>query len=616
MRRFTLLLLAAVSVLKGQDISATLVTTSGETPLGSPYVFGATAVNSSSTAVIRLRNASGNPLMIAAVMAATTSSATTPEPDFTVTNLAALKILASGDATSYEDFTLTFVPQSTGLLTASLEITYQVQQNGCQFQTQTVSQQCQSSTDSAAILQGTGTPSQLVLTYQSAAGSVALQPGGTTPLDFGSVSTSSSKTITFTLANQGSTTLQTPSVNLQTVVNDSSAFSLSTSGLSQTIAAGGSTSFSVTFAPGQAAQSNATLQVGGNTYPLSGTGIIAGGLDALVIDYVDSTGVRLLAQGTTPIDFGQIVAGSTTPNTLTFIATNPTSSFDSLTVPSIVASGSGFSVNGAPAMPALIAPGQSITFKVLFAPSQAGTFTGALAIGTRQFLLTGIATQPALDLSLSVDLNPLTSQQQAHVSVQSSTAASTVAIGQLAMTFTPSVSGISDDPAVVFTATGGRQLQVTIAQGQQTGTYNGQSQLTFQTGATAGTITFTLTFPNEPVITKSFAITPAAVQISSGSAVREASSLVVSLTGFDNTYSAGSLSFTFYDINGKQINAAPITSDATSVFHDYFFGQTTAGGAFTLQATFPVSGDPTQVGSVSISLGNSSGASTVSETFQ
>lgn len=616
MKRLLLTLLFAASVLPAQDITATVVTSSGETPLSSPYVFSSTPVNGSVTAVIRLRNASGNPIMIAAVIPGTSQDTTLPDPDFTITNLAVQKILASGDDTSFEDFTLTFAPQSSGLLTASLEVTYQSQQSGCQFDSQTTSQQCGSATALLSVIQGTGTASQLVITYQSGLGAVTLQPGSASPLDFGNVSTSASNTITFTLTNRGSSAVTTPAVALQTAVNNTTAFSLSTSGLASTIAAGGSTSFSVTFSPGQAAQSTATLQVGSNTYALMGTGIIAGGLDALLINYVDSTGVRLLAQGTTPIDFGQLVSGSSTPNTLTFTVTNPSSSFSALTVPSIVVSGTAFALGTVPATPLSIAPGASISFTVTFSPSQTGTFTGALAIGTRQFSLTGKATQPALDLSITVDESSLASNQQPHVSVQSSTAAPAAAIGQLTLAFTPAVSGISDDPAVVFTATGGRQLQITIAQGQTSGTYNGLSQITFQTGATAGTLTFTLTFPNQPTVTKSFTISPGTVQIASGTAVRQSPNLVLTLNGFDNTYSAGSMSFTFYDLSGKQINASPITFDATALFHSYFFTETTAGGSFSVAAAFPVTGDVTQIGSVSVTLSNSAGSSTINETFQ
>jgi hypothetical protein len=59
-----------------------------------------------------------------------------------------------------------------------------------------------------------------------------------------------------------------------------------------------------------------------------------------------------------------------------------------------------------------------------------------------------------------------------------------------------------------------------------------------------------------------------------------------------------------------------MTVDATSAFHQYFFGDSKAGGAFSVQASFPVTGSVTQVGSVRIGLNNSAGTSTVSESFQ
>ena len=62
-----------------------------------------------------------------------------------------------------------------------------------------------------------GVAPQLVLSYQHASGSaVVLQPASTAPFDFGSVSTSSSVTVTFLLSNQTSGVLPTPTIKLQT----------------------------------------------------------------------------------------------------------------------------------------------------------------------------------------------------------------------------------------------------------------------------------------------------------------------------------------------------------------------------------------------------------------
>jgi hypothetical protein len=105
------------------------------------------------------------------------------------------------------------------------------------------------------------------------------------------------------------------------------------------------------------------------------------------------------------------------------------------------------------------------------------------------------------------------------------------------------------------------------------------------------------------------------VQITSGSALRQNPNLVVTLNGYDNTYSAGRLSFAFYDISGTLIQP-PIVFDATSKFQQHFFTNNQSGGAFSLQAAFPDTGDVTKIGSVAVTLSNSVGQTTVTETFQ
>jgi hypothetical protein len=184
------------------------------------------------------------------------------------------------------------------------------------------------------------------------------------------------------------------------------------------------------------------------------------------------------------------------------------------------------------------------------------------------------------------------------------------------MTFTPSVANVSDDPAVVFTATNGRQLQIDVANGATAGKYSGQTALTFQTGTTAGTLTFTLTFPNKAPYSQSFTITPAQVQVSSISAVRQDPNLIITMTGYDNTYTLGKLGFLFYDAGGKPMTSQPLSVDAASAFKQLFFTNNQAGGAFSLKASFPVTGKVTDVGSVAFTLMNSAGTTSQTPAFQ
>jgi hypothetical protein len=129
--------------------------------------------------------------------------------------------------------------------------------------------------------------------------------------------------------------------------------------------------------------------------------------------------------------------------------------------------------------------------------------------------------------------------------------------------------------------------------------------MALQTGTTAGAIVFTLTLPNGTQ-TASLTIPPAAINFDTSSGVRRVSDLDVSLTGFDNTYSASQLAFTFYDKKGATMQPGVIRVDATADFRLYF-AASQVGGAFGLLATFPVSGDATQVAGVDVQIVNSAG---------
>jgi hypothetical protein len=518
-------------------------------------------------------------------------------------------------------FTINFAPTTLGAKTGYLRATYQVQQGSCSFTSGT--HPCPSSTATASTLTGAGTDPQLVLSYQPSTGNaVVLQPSSSTPFDFGNVSTSSSATVTFILSNRTAGSLATPAIKLQTTQFFASAFRLDTSALPGSIAGNSSATFTVSFAPGQlgVTDPSTALIVGTLSYPLKGTGIVVADIDALDISYTDITsgspsfGKITRPQPATPIQFDQLVAGGATSSVLNFVVTNPTSSYNAVAVSPLRVSGAGFGILDAPTAPINIAPGSSVTFKLTFSAAASGTYTGSLSIGTRQFVLQGLtAVSPFPSFSLQLSA-PLTSQQQASLSIQFSAPAAIAAIGTLTMKFTPSVANVADDPAIAFLATNGRQLNIDLAVGSQTATYKGQSAIAFQTGTTAGTLTFTVEFVNTAPYSQSFTISPATVHITSATAVRQNPNLVVTINGYDNTYSAGQLSFTFYDLAGKVI--APITVNAATSFQQYFFTNNTAGGAFTLQASFPVQGDVTQVGSVAIGLSNSLGPTNTTQTFQ
>jgi hypothetical protein len=94
--------------------------------------------------------------------------------------------------------------------------------------------------------------------------------------------------------------------------------------------------------------------------------------------------------------------------------------------------------------------------------------------------------------------------------------------------------------------------------------------------------------------------------------VRSTSAVEVDLTGFDNTRTAGALSFTFYDTEGNAI-APAIQADGSASFASYF--QNAAGGTFELKAVFPVLGNTSQIASFQAVVTNSAGAATTARTI-
>lgn len=572
------------------------------TPLSAAYAFADTPVGSVTSIIIRMVNTGNVATRVDAVYVGAEAGSSYRTPNFTVTGSASNATIAPG---AFKLFTFNFTPSTTGISFGYLQASVD------------------GSLLSIATAAGNGAAPQITLSCSSSSvgqcNGATLQPNSSTPINFVNTLTTNTAQIPFTLTNGSSSTINPQTLVSLTVATNNPNSTFALSALPSSLAPNTSLTFTVTFAPGTATTYQTNLIVGSSSYPLQGSGIasVLGDISSLVITYVDSTGVRLTAQPATPISLGQSIAGGTGTNSFTFNLSNPSTTISAVTVSALSISGTGFSISSAPSLPFNIAPGSSATFTLSFNASSTGTFSGVLTIGTRLFAVTGQGiASPLPDPSFQLDGQPLVNQKQANLSISFPTAATISAIGTLTLKFTPSVSNVTDDPAVVFTATNGRQLQIDVANGATVGKYAGQTAITFQSGTTAGTLTFTLIFPNKNPYSQSFAITPAQVQVNSISAVRQDPNLVITLSGYDNTYSLGQLGFLFYDTAGKPITAKALSVDAASAFKQLFFVSNQAGGAFSLRASFPVTGQVTDIGSVALTLTNSAGTTSQTPVFQ
>src|SRR5581483_7666328 len=174
------------------------------------------------------------------------------------------------------------------------------------------------------------------------------------------------------------------------------------------------------------------------------------------------------------------------------------------------------------------------------------------------------------------------SRQQPTITVQLASPAQSAGSGTLTMSFAPSTPGAPDDPAIQFLDTGSRSENVQIANGATAGQCGPGGACAFQTGTTAGTITFTLSLGGQ-ISQATVVVTPAPVSFDTPSARVVGNGIEVTLPGFDNTHATTALSFTFFDTNGKEIPSGVVAVDVTTKFQQ-FFAQSAAqsGGLFQL----------------------------------
>jgi hypothetical protein len=352
--------------------------------------------------------------------------------------------------------------------------------------------------------------------------------------------------------------------------------------------------FTVSFSGSDIGAYSASLRADGISLLLTAT--VTPGL-TFIVESIE--GKQVL--GNAAIDFGAVEVGQTA--TLHFIIENRTNLL--LTAPAIVIAGSDFSLQGIPGTGMALGPGAATGFDVTFRPAAAGLRSGTLIMGSHSYALAGNAAAPVLPHpSLSIDLRQQSSAQQGSVSVHLSEASKAAATGTLTLDFRPSIANASD--ATVAFASGGRSLSFTVSPGDTQARFGTQTTALFQTGTTTGSLVLTVQlggFADQQTVQ----IPPAAVTVTSARAVRGGGSVEVQIAGFDNTRSAGTLSFRFFDAAGTPIAPGTISADAGSLFASYFQGSSDVGGAFLLRAVFPVTGEPSRLASFETTITNSAG---------
>jgi hypothetical protein len=311
------------------------------------------------------------------------------------------------------------------------------------------------------------------------------------------------------------------------------------------------------------------------------------------------------------ISFGRIPQ----TQTVTCTVTVRNSYTQALTVSPITVTGPAFKTTQTSS--ASIPAGQTLSFTIVFTAAAATAYSGSLTVGVQTYALSGAGfLNPLPTPILSFGAATLQSGSQYLLTATLPSPAQSAISGTIVMGFNPSSTTIHDDTAVQFVSTSNRVVPFTVDQGSTILRLNGQTSAVFSTGTTAGTVTFKVdagTIGISGNAVTSWTIDAAPVSMSTASASRGTTSLTLTLTGFDNTYSVGRMSFSFYDRGGKQIGST-IDADFTQNFQVYYqtqnAGTAKTGSAFQLVLTFPATGDLTTIGSMNVQLTNAVGVTT------
>ena len=342
--------------------------------------------------------------------------------------------------------------------------------------------------------------------------------------------------------------------------------------------------FTVRFLPEAEGSFSANLSAGASSVILRGSGLAAAS--------VVHQGQTLFQGGI--IDLGSAEVGS--PAATTVLLQNRTSR--PLTIPSL---STDFAFANPVPLPVLLDPGAELALRLTATPSTPGLRTGTLSVAGRSFQLRVTGTLPRLsEARILTDAATVTSGQQVRLRIEFAEPAASPAAGTLELEFS------GDDPAVRLTT--GRLANFSVPAGARLARFDDSDEIVLQTGTLAGTIRLLVKTPGRQV-QREFVTLFQPVAVDEARATREGSTLVVALSGFDNSRGAASLSFQFADKAGNPLGSA-FTVTPENEWRNYY-QTSTLGGLFRIRAVFPVAGDASLVSSVTVAMANAVGRTEV-----
>ena len=384
-------------------------------------------------------------------------------------------------------------------------------------------------------------------------------------------------------------------------------FVLNNFSLPRTIAPGKFARAELIFTPQLLASYSANLQINGSSILLLARGVA--GPELSILEGCTATGDHA-------IGFSDLTAGESATCRLSLHLPDGQSPgspvvIHTLSIASTVLIGP---LNQSAPLPATLTSTDSLTFEIRFAPSEPGVYSANLLVNNVAYSVKGTALAVQLPQPIfEWGSDPLASGQQRRLTIRLPKPAPINASGTLTMSFQPGSRWLDDDPTVRLLYGTPRSIPFHVDAGATNLFLGNAREIFFQTGASMGTIRFDLTgvpggFAGGDA-SQELTIPPQPIVIDQTDTSRRAGGLDLHMIGFDNTYTAGMIAFTFQDDSGNVVGNGPMQFDFSQDFLNYYTSPSDqAGGAFDVLFRFPVSGDINQVRNVSVEFKNSAGS--------
>ncbi len=501
---------------------------------------------------------------------------------------------------STTSFTVQYLPTSGNTVTAQLSIAYIENSQALTFP-----------------FSLTGSAPRITFSYFFAPNGSLTDLNAGDRITFPATNVGASSTAVVTILNRGSAI-----ASLQSISVTGSGFYLSGVLAPLQLTPNSQISFNVTFTPGTAGGNQGLLVVGfagsSATFSLAGTGTSS----SLTVSYTLPDGNSHPAPDGVAVNYPPIDI-NTTSSAIVQIFNQGSGPG---TVNSVTLAGSGFRLSSLPVLPATLAPGQSLRFAIVFAPTQAGGYNGAFRIDLGGTVvngtLTGSTTSPTFTASYTLAdgvPHPLTDGAAISftpIDINGTTTAGIAVLNQgtgAGMITGISVTGsgfrLGNAPVLPASVPAGQAANFTfVFAPTQTGTYQGTFRIDMTGQSISGTLTAS-TAASKITLAYIDPDTNNIVPLSDGAALpfpKTTMGTVTVITMLAMNTGAGT----------GQITAITLGSDAQSPFQLVALPSFPVSVPPTQQLRFGVRFSPTQQQSFTSSLSVSAGGQTLTANLQ